>query len=640
MGREDAVLMERVHGVINPPPEIKKIIDKAASLVAKYGSNMDSLLRSENLNLPKFAFLKPGDPYRAYYDQVVNELSKQSDGMKKEADTILLGRKKEAENDILNEINREMSLQKKKSLVRDEVKELVEILKKEKDLDNKVLPQDQYILVHPNISPLDMYVCTNIRDIIKTTAQFVARNGQRFLTGLSEREAKNSQFDFLKPQHNLFGYFTLLVEQYSKCLSQKKEEISKLTQYSSDRQFVIRKCCERYLLEKRLKESQKKRNNLDENEKNQMAQIDWYDFVIVETVEFTEEELKNTVSVHPNDYNANADINSMESNVESLMKEVDKEKVENKELVQPLVIPTLPRVAIENYNKPEPGMKIVKNYVRKVESKTTTTSKCPLCNENINTDDLLEHMRIELLDPKWREINKELTERKNFSTTNSDELLGYLNEFSQNRPDLFGDVSDVVKVEKKETNVQNVIWDGFAPNMTRTTANIAMLHAQTKKNIEETRRIRESATPTLVINPTPSTISTQPQTTTKPQPSVTLPSKIPIPIEKGLLSEEAWIKKYPNNINVNVKLPEGGEESWGLKGQIITISHNVKDSIAAVKQNLSKQLKGKGTLKSGIPTSAMRIKLYSGEDTKDDKILAFYNIKNNDFIEVELNTDN
>jgi len=54
------------------------------------------------------------------------------------------------------------------------------------------------------------------RDIVKLTAQFVARNGRQFLTSLMNREARNYQFDFLRPQHSLFQYFTRLLEQYTK----------------------------------------------------------------------------------------------------------------------------------------------------------------------------------------------------------------------------------------------------------------------------------------------------------------------------------------------------------------------------------------------------------------------------------------
>lgn len=56
------------------------------------------------------------------------------------------------------------------------------------------------------------------RDIVKLTAQFVARNGRQFLTQLMNREQRNFQFDFLRPQHSLFQYFTKLLEQYTKVL--------------------------------------------------------------------------------------------------------------------------------------------------------------------------------------------------------------------------------------------------------------------------------------------------------------------------------------------------------------------------------------------------------------------------------------
>ena len=56
------------------------------------------------------------------------------------------------------------------------------------------------------------------RDIVKLTAQFVARNGAHFLDKLMVREQRNYQFDFLRKQHPLFNYFTKLVEQYSKIL--------------------------------------------------------------------------------------------------------------------------------------------------------------------------------------------------------------------------------------------------------------------------------------------------------------------------------------------------------------------------------------------------------------------------------------
>ena len=53
-------------------------------------------------------------------------------------------------------------------------------------------------------------------DIIKHTAQYTAVSGSDFLKGLAGREHRNPQFDFLKHTHAYFGYFTALVESYSK----------------------------------------------------------------------------------------------------------------------------------------------------------------------------------------------------------------------------------------------------------------------------------------------------------------------------------------------------------------------------------------------------------------------------------------
>ena len=66
------------------------------------------------------------------------------------------------------------------------------------------------------------------RDIVKLTAQFVARNGAQFLDKLMVREQRNYQFDFLRKQHPLFNYFTKLVEQYSKILMPAHTRIHQL----------------------------------------------------------------------------------------------------------------------------------------------------------------------------------------------------------------------------------------------------------------------------------------------------------------------------------------------------------------------------------------------------------------------------
>lgn len=71
-------------------------------------------------------------------------------------------------------------------------------------------------------------------DIIKATAQFVARNGKNFLTGLTRREASNPQYSFLKPNHSLFTFFTSLCDAYSRVLMPPKSNKDKLSKDASD----------------------------------------------------------------------------------------------------------------------------------------------------------------------------------------------------------------------------------------------------------------------------------------------------------------------------------------------------------------------------------------------------------------------
>merc|ERR1719473_952441 len=94
-------------------------------------------------------------------------------------------------------------------------------------------------------------------DIVKLTAQFVARNGQKFLIGLTQRESRNPQFDFLKPTHALFGYFTSLVDAYTKCLMPNKDEIEKLKKCATSTTEIIERAQGRFAWdEQELKEAQ------------------------------------------------------------------------------------------------------------------------------------------------------------------------------------------------------------------------------------------------------------------------------------------------------------------------------------------------------------------------------------------------
>ena len=64
----------RTIGIIHPPPDIRVIIEKTATFVAKNGPEFERRIISHNQGNAKFNFLQPSDPYHAYYQHRVFEI--------------------------------------------------------------------------------------------------------------------------------------------------------------------------------------------------------------------------------------------------------------------------------------------------------------------------------------------------------------------------------------------------------------------------------------------------------------------------------------------------------------------------------------------------------------------------------------
>lgn len=107
------------------------------------------------------------------------------------------------------------------------------------------------------------------------------------------REQRNFQFDFLRPQHSLFQYFTKLLEQYTKVLIPPKDLSYRLKEeaFNIDRIFEEVKYRAEWI---KYQDAQKKKEEEElERERVAYAQIDWHDFVVVETVDYQQFEVGN-----------------------------------------------------------------------------------------------------------------------------------------------------------------------------------------------------------------------------------------------------------------------------------------------------------------------------------------------------------
>lgn len=172
--------------IIEPPPDIRAVVDSTAKYVARIGVSFESAILEKNKATKKFHFLKPDNPYWGYYqfrlkngdaplpsgDQslstaFVEEDRKRRAEKKQEADEVKADAKKEKKK-------------KPKPNLKERLAEHVASCKFGKvtseGVDESHKPAgDKYTVTPPSMfNPVDI-------DIIRLTSLFVARNGRSFL---------------------------------------------------------------------------------------------------------------------------------------------------------------------------------------------------------------------------------------------------------------------------------------------------------------------------------------------------------------------------------------------------------------------------------------------------------------------------
>lgn len=119
--------------------------------------------------------------------------------------------------------------------------------------------------------------------------------------------------------------------------------------------------------------------------------------------------------------------------------------------------------------KPQPGaMKIRSDYVPRAAAAAASRrgqqlALCPNCGQQIPINELDEHVRIELLDPRWKEQRARAEAR--FATTNLNVMDAATNikRLASAREDLFDDAGRPLGAEEQERRKRAATgWDGGA----------------------------------------------------------------------------------------------------------------------------------------------------------------------------------
>uniref|UniRef100_A0A8C3AGF7 Splicing factor 3A subunit 1 n=1 Tax=Cyclopterus lumpus TaxID=8103 RepID=A0A8C3AGF7_CYCLU len=481
---EETPATKPIVGIIYPPPEVRNIVDKTASFVARNGPEFEARIRQNEINNPKFNFLNPNDPYHAYYRHKVNDF-KEGKGQEPSA--------------AVPKVMQQAMLQSQQKVQSQVIQETV--------VPKEPPAEYEFIADPPSISAFDL-------DVVKLTAQFVARNGRQFLTQLMQKEQRNYQFDFLRPQHSLFNYFTKLVEQYTKILIPPKGLLTKLKREAENPREVMDQVRYRVEWAKFQERERKKEEEEREKERVAYAQIDWHDFVVVETVDFqpneqghfppptTPEELGARILIQER-YEKYGESEEVEMEVES-----EDEDDERSGAVRGAGQPSQPdqdtqvQDMDEGSDDDDDGMKaplppdnpmppplpptpdqviIRKDYDPKASKPPPSIITpdeyliSPITGEKIQASKMQEHMRIGLLDPRWleqrdRSIRERQTEDEVYAP--GLDIESSLKQLAERRTDIFGVEETAIGKKIGEEEIQKpeekVTWDGHSGSMART----------------------------------------------------------------------------------------------------------------------------------------------------------------------------
>ncbi|VDM10668.1 unnamed protein product [Wuchereria bancrofti] len=463
---EPSMSGRQVIGIIYPPPDIRTIVDKTAAFVARNGIDFENKIREKEAANPRFSFLSATDPYNAYYQHKVIEFR---DGKTTEP-----------------------------SVPRPQIPEAVkEHVKQAEFVPRNPPPPFEFDADPATINAFDL-------DLIKLTALFVARNGRQFLTSLMNRESRNYQFDFLKPQHSNFNYFTKLVEQYTKIIVPAKNIVEDLKAEEDNTKKILENVKYRVGWEKYQRAQKEKEDAEIERERIAYAQIDWHDFVVVQTVDFP---INDSATLPPfctpkdvgarilmqqrqeaaakaaaeqaveMDVESDSDEEHQEIRNEVLNGEVengnaDHEKKAPYEVTQPVPAPpSEDTVVVRDY---DPKKSIA---ARKAADKWIIS---PLTGERIPADKLQEHMRYNTVDSQYKEQReRELSDRNEEEPVYAPgaDISTNIGKFAERRTDIFGHGAEQTIIGKKLGEEEEaprgpdpkLIWDGQQSTIDQTT---------------------------------------------------------------------------------------------------------------------------------------------------------------------------
>jgi splicing factor 3A subunit 1 len=440
-----------LHGVIRPPPEIRAVADRTALYVAKNGRAFEErILGSEKGRQPKFSFLQGDSPFHSYYEGKVRFYEQggtDDDGGNGDGGAEKDGAKGESKKgpggdnggkpppapsakakaaaaiatatpSAIDPVARAVLAQRARiAAIRSSSAPGGGASSRQPGGDEGAPRETAAGTVVPPPPPPLAFVSAvapsslteRQLEVVQLVAQMTALD-RSFLLQLSAREWNNPEFGFCQPRHGHFAYFSALVDAYRRVLASWTAADPPAPSDSAvgDLPSTVEDCLERaaYRAEYE-RDAELQRMASHQASAAPPILVDWHDFVVVETIDFPADEV-----VDPG--------------------------------MMPPPPPPLPAVPPPSAAAAAPGgdgmdesdeddddddqeqIRLVPNYQPRVVGPDAGAPQYvidPITGRSVAARDVPEHLRIQLLDPRWAEERKKFQDRQRDSNLVSGDVV-------------------------------------------------------------------------------------------------------------------------------------------------------------------------------------------------------------------------
>ena len=491
----DALDFKMPEGIVVPPPQTRQIIEKTVGPVVRNGKRFEDKIKSDHGDRPRFSFLFSHDPYNAYYLWRIEE----------------------------HKAGRSL----------DDAGKAIAKKAPERPQGLEQPPDFEFSARMPPISAQDL-------DVVHKTAEFVAIHGRGFLMSLSQREAGNPQFDFLRSTHSYNQYFNRLVDQYTDLRTartqsggaRQQERMAELEEIVKDKFTFMERAKKRAEWVKYQEKEKQKKEEKEEADKVAFAQIDWQDFYVAEVVVFNEgEDLSHLPAptsigeLQALSLEQKAALTVIGSNMR-IEETVPGTEFDNQyatppppvlpvhpvHIPQPITVPVhtpvhtpvqapfpppiaAPLLSAPGFSpSPQPAEAAAaagppRERARRRGAQMATVP-CPNCGQQIAAEEFEAHIRIELQDPRWREQKAKADAR--FSTTNlhAVDVATNLKRLASKRDDIFDPVTGEPISEEEQARRKRAAVVVQAPDVDEVGRSVKAPMGQTMDINEQIKNIQ------------------------------------------------------------------------------------------------------------------------------------------------------